>query len=102
MVPAARPFDDFSSPRVAQLTQRSNQFNLRTVRYTEGDVAALRGDPGAVGLSFTLRDRFGDHGLVSVVVLRIMEPDTAFIALVCAAEPTRLTEKPTLMAGRTP
>ena len=31
-----------------------------------------------------------------------MRPETCFIALICAAEPTRLTEMPTLMAGRTP
>ena len=32
------PFDAFHTPRIAQLTQRSNQFNLRTRRYTEADV----------------------------------------------------------------
>lgn len=79
MVSAARPFDDFSAPRVAQLTQRSNQFNLRTVRYTEGDVARLRGDAEILGLSWNLRDRLGDHGLVSVVILRVTAPDTAFV-----------------------
>jgi FkbH-like protein len=79
MVSVVSPFDDFNSPRVAQLTQRSNQWNLRTVRYTERDIAELRGDRDAISLSFTLSDRFGDHGLVSVVLLRRTAPDTAFI-----------------------
>ena len=46
MVAAARPFDRFHVPRIAQLSQRSNQFNLRTVRYTERDVEAIMSEPG--------------------------------------------------------
>lgn len=76
---AVRPFNAFDTPRVAQLTQRSNQFNLRTVRYSERDVEVMREDPSCIGLSFTLSDMFGDHGLVSVVVLRKENKDTAFI-----------------------
>ena len=38
MLAIAASFDDFNVPRIAQLTQRSNQFNLRTIRYTEKDV----------------------------------------------------------------
>lgn len=72
-------FDAFDTPRIAQLTQRSNQFNLRTVRYTERDVEAMRADPSTIGLTFTLSDRFGDHGLVSVVVLRDVGRGTAFV-----------------------
>ena len=34
-------FNDFNIPRVAQLSQRSNQFNLRTIRYTEEDVKRI-------------------------------------------------------------
>ncbi|MBP5772280.1 MAG: HAD family hydrolase [Bacteroidaceae bacterium] len=63
-------FTKFNTPRVAQLTQRSNQFNLRTVRYTEADIAALASDPEVVDLSFTLEDRFGDNGLIAVVVMK--------------------------------
>lgn len=65
----ARPFQPFTFPRVAQLTQRSNQFNLRTVRYTEKEVEKMASSPGTVTLAFNLKDRFGDNGLISVVIL---------------------------------
>ena len=48
MVAEARPFDDFHVPRIAQLSQRSNQFNLRTVRYTERDVEATHERSGRI------------------------------------------------------
>lgn len=74
-----KAFDDFSVPRVAQLTQRSNQFNLRTVRYTEADIDRLRESERFVTLSLQLEDKFGDHGLVGVVILQALSPEEAFI-----------------------
>ncbi len=68
MKAVAAPFDDFHYPRIAQLTQRSNQFNLRTVRYTESEIQSLAGDDSHICLYFTLKDKFGDHGLISVVI----------------------------------
>ena len=73
------PFDDFHIPRIAQLTQRSNQFNLRTVRYTENQVAAAASDGGRLTLYFTLRDKFGDYGLISVVIMDKTDEETLFI-----------------------
>lgn len=72
-------FTAFNTPRVAQLTQRSNQFNLRTIRYTEADIAALAADASVIDLAFTLEDRFGDNGLIAVVVMRPLDGDTLFI-----------------------
>ena len=74
-------FTKFNIPRVAQLSQRSNQFNLRTVRYNEADVAAMAKNPDIIDLSFTLEDKFGDNGLVAVVILKPskMDKDTLFI-----------------------
>lgn len=69
MKAVAAPFDSFHYPRIAQLTQRSNQFNLRTVRYTEAEVEAIARDDGHICLYFMLKDKFGDHGLISVVIL---------------------------------
>lgn len=69
MIASVKPFDEFHYPRIAQLTQRSNQFNLRTVRYTEEEIAQLAVDPSKLTLYFTLKDKFGDHGLISVVIL---------------------------------
>lgn len=82
MVSEVKGFDKFNTPRVAQLSQRSNQFNLRTVRYTEDQIAAIENDPKQKGFSFTLEDKFGDNGLIAVVILQDMsekEPSTLFI-----------------------
>ena len=68
-----KPFNSFSIPRVAQLTQRSNQFNLRTIRYTEEDVKRLAADPSWFTMSMSLKDRFGDHGLIAVIILEKQE-----------------------------
>jgi FkbH-like protein len=62
-------FNAFNTPRVAQLTQRSNQFNLRTVRYTEADISKLAQSKNHITKAFYLCDKFGDYGLISVVVL---------------------------------
>jgi FkbH-like protein len=62
-------FDRFHLPRIAQLLQRSNQFNLCTRRLTESECAALMDSSVFVPLYAKLADRFGDHGLISVVVL---------------------------------
>ena len=70
MVSTVSPFTKFNTPRVAQLSQRSNQFNLRTVRYTEADIAALGADPNVIDLCFTLEDKFGDNGLIAVIIMR--------------------------------
>ena len=54
-------------PRVAQLTQRTNQFNATTVRRSEAEVEALAGQ-GLACLTMRVADRFGDYGLVGVVI----------------------------------
>lgn len=73
------PFDAFHTPRIAQLSQRSNQFNLRTIRYTEADVERLSKDERYETLFFCLKDAFGDYGLISVVVLEKQPEGVLFI-----------------------
>jgi FkbH-like protein len=68
MVGEAKPFEESRFSRIAQLTQRSNQFNLRTIRYTEDEVRKAAEDAGYLNIYYTLRDKFGDHGLVGVVI----------------------------------
>jgi len=58
-------------PRLSQLINKSNQFNLTTRRRSEADVIAVLDDPAMVGYSMRLKDRFGDHGLISIVIGRI-------------------------------
>ncbi len=79
MVSDVQPFNSFSKPRVSQLTQRSNQFNLRTVRYTEQEIENLIQSEKHHTLSFTLEDKYGDNGLICVIVLEEQDEDTVFI-----------------------
>jgi FkbH-like protein len=62
--------DAFTLPRIAQLTQKTNQFNLTTIRYTEAEIAAFACDRAVDVVSLRLRDRFGDSGIVGVAILR--------------------------------
>ena len=66
----ANAFDSFNLPRIAQLSQRSNQFNLRTLRYTEGDVSMRMESEDYLTIYFALKDKFGDHGLISVACIK--------------------------------
>jgi FkbH-like protein len=56
--------------RIAQLTNKTNQFNLTTRRYTLAQIQSIANDPEYVGLYCRLNDRFGDNGLISVVLGR--------------------------------
>jgi FkbH-like protein len=56
--------------RVAQLTQKTNQFNLTTHRFSEQQVSEIATRPGWEVLAIRVRDRFGDHGLVGVAITR--------------------------------
>ena len=60
-----------SVTRVAQLTQKTNQFNLTTTRYTEAAVAQLATEPDTFVKSIRVSDRFGDNGLVGVAIARL-------------------------------
>jgi FkbH-like protein len=63
-------FNPFNLPRIAQLIQRSNQFNLMTRRYGEAACDAMMKDGSFAPLTLKLSDKFGDYGLISVVILK--------------------------------
>jgi len=65
-----RPFDDTGRARIAQLINKSNQFNLTTRRYTEAEVADAQHDAEAFTLQVRLADSFGDNGIISVIICR--------------------------------
>ena len=65
------PAQPFSIPRIAQLTQRTNQMNLTTRRYTESQVEALAGNPSWRVVSVAAKDKFGDHGIIGVMFIRL-------------------------------
>lgn len=73
------PFNKYNTPRVAQLSQRSNQFNLRTVRFTETDIKKIAESETHFTFAFTLEDKFGDNGLTGVIILQKEDTDTVFI-----------------------
>ena len=64
-------FDSIGLQRIVQLINKSNQFNLTTRRYTDHDVIAVMNDPAAFGLQLRLLDRFGDNGIIAVVIGRL-------------------------------
>ncbi|MBR0566025.1 HAD family hydrolase [Azoarcus sp. L1K30] len=70
MVIAFSPFDVIGQARIAQLINKSNQFNLTTRRYSETDIESIRNDPALFTLQARLTDRFGDNGMISVVICR--------------------------------
>jgi len=59
--------DRAAIPRVSQLTQRTNQFNLTTKRYTPGDVERLMND--GIVYSMSMEDRFSDYGIVGAAIV---------------------------------
>jgi FkbH-like protein len=69
----AGPFDVAGRTRIAQLINKTNQFNLTTRRYTEQQVAALEADPETITLQIRLADRFGELGMIGVVIARVRE-----------------------------
>jgi FkbH-like protein len=64
-----------SAPRIAELTQKSNQFNLTTRRYSVAEIRALMDSGHADVYSIEVADRFGDSGLTGVVITRTDEGD---------------------------
>ena len=81
MIGTISDFNWLDLPRIVQLINKSNQFNLTTRRRTEAEIEALMTDPDYTGFTMRLADRFGDHGLISIVICKIhpgdvMEIDT--------------------------
>jgi FkbH-like protein len=61
--------DAASLTRVAQLTQKTNQFNTTTHRYSEQQISAMAESPDWDVYAVRVRDRFGDNGIVGVVIV---------------------------------
>ena len=64
------PFDSVGRARIAQLVNKSNQWNLTTRRYTDHEIEKLELDPEVFTLQVRVEDRFGDNGMISVVIAR--------------------------------
>ncbi len=67
------PLANEDLPRVSQLTLRTNQFNLTTVRRSESEIRQLTNPGGFECLTVRVSDRFGDYGLVGAILYRIKD-----------------------------
>jgi len=67
----ACPFRPAYLERIAQLTGKTNQFNLTTKRYSLAEIQAIAEDPVYITRYIRLSDRFGDNGLISVAIGRL-------------------------------
>jgi FkbH-like protein len=65
------PFGPTYLDRIVQLTNKTNQFNLTTRRYTAGEMDAVCADPQAITLYARLSDKFGENGIVSLAIARL-------------------------------
>ena len=68
------PFDPIGQQRITQLINKTNQFNLTTQRYTDADVAAAMHAKDVLTLQLRLTDRFGDNGIIGIVIARPRGP----------------------------
>ena len=75
-----RDFDSIYLPRIAQLTNKSNQFNLTTRRFSEADMEVVAKRDDYIRLYGKLSDKFGDNGVITVVMGRI-DGDTLYMEL---------------------
>jgi FkbH-like protein len=67
---SSQPFDETNLQRILQLINKTNQFNLTTRRYSEAEVRAIMNDRNALTWQLRLRDRFGDNGMIAVIIGR--------------------------------
>lgn len=79
MVPRLHAVDEATLGRAHQLALKTNQFNLRSVRYSREELAALAADPRNICVLASLSDIYGDHGLVALAICREIAQGTAFL-----------------------
>ena len=74
-----RRFDKIGLSRTTQLINKTNQFNLTTRRYSEDDVVSVMQDNRSFGLQLRLSDRFGDNGIIAIVIGKMQADDDLVI-----------------------
>ncbi|MDA9242714.1 HAD-IIIC family phosphatase [Amylibacter sp.] len=78
---AIKTNSEVPTARVAQLTQKTNQFNLTTKRYAEPDIRAMIEDRNFDVYSFELKDRFGEYGTTGVAIIKLDNTDEFITAI---------------------
>lgn len=90
MTAVIRDFDDVYIQRIAQLTNKSNQFNLTTKRFTQAEMEAIMADDRYVRLYGKLEDKYGDNGVIDLEILDILahsvSESLAYKSVRCAVE----------------
>ena len=74
-----QPITSFDVQRVSQLSQRSNQFNLRTIRYTPDDIERIMNSDKHLHFTAYLEDNFGEYGLILFAILEQTQADAYFV-----------------------
>jgi FkbH-like protein len=74
-----RHFDTTGLQRVVQLINKTNQFNLTTRRYSEEEIRTMIGDTRYLGLQLRLLDRFGDNGIIGIIIGSLCNDDDILI-----------------------
>jgi len=78
MVLEIRFADEFAIPRISQLTQRTNQFNLTTKRYSKAEIKNFANSDESDVIYVKLKDRFGDSGIVGVCIIKYKDKNAIF------------------------
>jgi FkbH-like protein len=79
MKPRLLPLDDATLARAHQLIMKTNQFNLRSVRHSQAELVSVLGDSRNICALGALADRYGEHGIVALIVVKRISDDTAFL-----------------------
>ncbi|MBA7536951.1 hypothetical protein ES705_29217 [subsurface metagenome] len=72
------PFKDVNLARISQLTQKTNQFNFTTKRYSENDISNLSHNSNNIIFTGRVKDKFGDYGIVLLLIVEVQSKQ-AFI-----------------------
>lgn len=73
MTAEIKPFDDIYLDRITQLTNKTNQFNLTTKRYTFNEIENMSNSEEYITIYGKLSDKFGDNGLISIIIGKIID-----------------------------
>ncbi len=90
--------NDISISRIAQLTQKTNQMNLTTRRYSESDIRSILAKDDSFVYSVSARDKLGDHGIIAVIILKIRAEECYIDTLLLSCRVIGLTIEQSMLA----
>jgi FkbH-like protein len=93
-----QPIDAVTLARAAELTQRTNQFNLTTRRFTADDLRSFLAQPEREGFVFRLRDRFGDYGIIGVALTERRDETMAIDTLLLSCRVLKRTVEDSVLS----